>query len=294
MMSGNRFQTSGSLRFSLCIGLLLLIMAGCQDEETPRGNEPELPPYPTVSFNCIEVSEEQKSDAQSVTNTQSYQYTEGRLTGCITTQTLYVVEPLEYKHTTQVSYEAQQAVVSDDFGNVSTYTLDSYGYATSCIRQEVGGDVRNYTFSYYIAQDGSRHLSHIEEELADGSKYAEISLDYTDYPTLHITHRVDEFEQSFTATTSDEARYINLSELPFLFLSEQHPLCLHTCALYGKLLGEPLKLLVTDLKPDGESEGNETVSYSYTFDSENLVTHCIVLTHSYGKKFERELRYVIR
>lgn len=94
----------------------------------------------------------------TVTTTQTYSYSQGQLTGFTIVQSYSVQgEPMCIENAASVTYSEHQAVVTDNFGNVSVYTLDDKGYATSCTRQE-NGTVRTYTFSYFTAPEGKYYL----------------------------------------------------------------------------------------------------------------------------------------
>jgi len=187
-----------------------------------------------------------------------------------------------------VTYSEHQAVVTDNFGNVSVYTLDDKGYATSCTRQE-NGTVRTYTFSYFTAPEGKYYLKNITESINDGV-YASIDIDYGNYQALRILQKTDTYEQAYTATTPANDGINNQSGVPCLFLAELYPLSLHTAALYGKFLGEPFPILIDRIIPDGNKE---VTNYIFSFDKRNLMTSCKEVINSYGTDYTRTVSYVI-
>lgn len=259
-------------------------------------NEAKIPnahEYPETHFSKIELSEVKTGDAQPVTTTQTYDYETGRLTKFTSKQSFMSGEYVEMKSITQVVYENHKAIVTDDYGHISTYTLNDKGYATSCIRQE-GNSARYYTFSYLINADGNYFLKNATESL-DGSKvYSTINIDYSSRRELHITQLVDSYEQSYTATTPSNNEMSNTPEIPFRFLAELYPLSFHTTAIYGKLLGDPYNILVTQLKPDENSESNETTTYIYKFDKKDVDLSCEEVTNSYGTNYVHTVDYTMK
>lgn len=249
--------------------------------------------YATTTFSKIQLSEVIKSDAQTVTATETYTYHSGRLQSYDALQNFTAIEPVEMESRATVTYGDHQAVVSDDSGNVSTYTLNDKGYAVSCTRKE-GSNNRNYIFSYLTNSEGKCYLANITETMEDGTVYASINIDYKRYRALRVTQKVDTYQQAYTATTPSGNEIMNISEIPCLFFAELYPLSLHQTALYGKLLGEPLDVLISQIIPDGNSENNETVSYTYTTDGRGIVTSCQAVTNSYGTNYVRTVNYVIK
>ena len=187
-----------------------------------------------------------------------------------------------------VTYDGQQAVVTDNFGNVSTYLLNDRGYAVQCTRQEAG-TTRTYTFSYFDTE-GKYYLEHLAESI-NGEPYASIDIDYSNLRALRIVQHTDTYEQAYTAASDNGTP--NRSEVPALFLTSLYPLSLHTAALYGKLLGEPFEVLTDEIIPDGNTESREVTRYTYSFDRRNLITSCKEVTNSYGTSYTRTVNYTI-
>lgn len=266
------------------------LVACSNDNEEPEGN----PDYPTTSFSKIQLSEVHISDAQTVTTTQTYTYNAGRISDYTSMQTYLAIEPVEMKFTTTVTYSDHQAIVTDEFGNVSTYTLNDKGYAISCTRKEGGGNTRTYTFSYLTNTEEKCFLENITEKLENGNIYATVNIDYANYRALRITMHVDTYDQKYTATTPENKEIKNLSEIPCLFLAELYPLSLHSTALYGKLLGEPFNYLITQIIPNNNTESNETTTYTYSLDDRGIVTSCDEKINSYGQNYKRTVNYVIK
>lgn len=122
-------------RFSGIMFSLLLLggLAACSDDNN-GSDTPESEPstYPTTPFSKIELKEVIESDAQPVTATHTYLYNSaGRLTGYTGKQSFTAGDELfEIENTTTVEYKDHQAVITDEAGTVSTYTLNDKGYAT--------------------------------------------------------------------------------------------------------------------------------------------------------------------
>lgn len=266
------------------------LIACSNDNEEPEVN----PDYPTTSFSKIQLSEVHISDAQTVTTTQTYTYNAGRLSDYTSMQTYLAIEPVEMQFTTTVTYSDHQAIVTDEFGNISTYTLNDKGYAISCTRKEGGGNTRNYTFSYLTNTEEKCFLENITEKLENGNIYATVDIDYDNYRALRITMHVDTYDQNYTATTPENKEIKNISEIPCLFLAELYPLSLHSAALYGKLLGEPFNYLITQIIPDNNTESNETTTYTYNLDDRGIVTSCDEKINSYGQNYKRTVKYIIK
>lgn len=116
-------------RFSGIMFSLLLLggLAACSDDNNGNDTpEPEPSTYPTTPFSKIELKEVIESDAQPVTATHTYLYNSaGRLTSYTGKQSFTAGDELfEIENTTTVEYKDHQAVITDEAGTVSTYTLN--------------------------------------------------------------------------------------------------------------------------------------------------------------------------
>ena len=136
-------------RFSGIMFSLLLLggLAACSDDNNGNDTpEPEPSTYPTTPFSKIELKEVIESDAQPVTATHTYLYNSaGRLTSYTGKQSFTAGDELfEIENTTTVEYKDHQAVITDEAGTVSTYTLNDKGYATTCTSQDMAGNTRTY------------------------------------------------------------------------------------------------------------------------------------------------------
>lgn len=280
------------------ISIALLFIGGltaCSDNN--EGSDiPDNPGYPVTHFSKIELKEvKEEPGAPAVTVTQTYDYSAGRLINFTSTQSFVAGgELFKIENATNVVYGDHQAVVTDEINNISTYTLDDNGYAISCVRQEMDGKIRSYTFDYLINTEGKYFLKNITEPL-DGNKfYSSINIDYSSYRTLRITQQVDKSEQTYIASTSTGNEIANTSEIPYLFLTDLYPLSFHSVAIYGKFLGDAYNTLITDLRPEDNSGSNETTTYTYRFDKKDVDISCSELTKSYGTDYARTVDYIMK
>ena len=280
------------------IFIALLFIGGltaCSDNN--EGSDiPDNPGYPVTHFSKIELKEvKEEPGAPAVTVTQTYDYSAGRLINFTSTQSFVAGgELFKIENATNVVYGDHQAVVTDEINNISTYTLDDNGYAISCVRQEMDGKIRSYTFDYLINTEGKYFLKNITETLDGNKSYSSINIDYSSYRTLRITQQVDKSEQTYIASTSTGNEIANTSEIPYLFLTDLYPLSFHSAAIYGKFLGDAYNTLITDLRPEDNSGSNETTTYTYRFDKKDVDISCSELTKSYGTDYARTVDYIMK
>lgn len=278
--------------------IALLFIGGltaCSDDN--EGSDiPDNPGYPVTHFSKIELKEvKEEPGAPAVTVTQTYDYSAGRLINFTSTQSFVAGgELFKIENATNVVYGDHQAVVTDEINNISTYTLDDNGYAISCVRQEMDGKIRSYTFDYLINTEGKYFLKNITETLDGNKSYSSINIDYSSYRTLRITQQVDKSEQTYIANTSTGNEIANTSEIPYLFLTDLYPLSFHSVAIYGKFLGDAYNTLITDLRPEDNSGSNETTTYTYRFDKKDVDISCSELTKSYGTDYARTVDYIMK
>ena len=280
------------------IFIALLFIGGltaCSDNN--EGSDiPDNPGYPVTHFSKIELKEvKEEPGAPAVTVTQTYDYSAGRLINFTSTQSFVAGgELFKIENATNVVYGDHQAVVTDEINNISTYTLDDNGYAISCVRQEMDGKIRSYTFDYLINTEGKYFLKNITETLDENQPYSSINIDYSSYRTLRITQQVNKSEQTYIAGTSTTNEIANTSEIPYLFLTDLYPLSFHSVAIYGKFLGDAYNTLITDLRPEDNSGSNETTTYTYRFDKKDVDISCSELTKSYGTDYARTVDYIMK
>ena len=280
------------------IFIALLFIGGltaCSDNN--EGSDiPDNPGYPVTHFSKIELKEvKEEPGAPAVNVTPTYDYSAGRLINFTSTQSFVAGgELFKIENATNVVYGDHQAVVTDEINNISTYTLDDNGYAISCVRQEMDGKIRSYTFDYLINTEGKYFLKNITETLDGNKSYSSINIDYSSYRTLRITQQVDKSEQTYIASTSTGNEIANTSEIPYLFLTDLYPLSFHSVAIYGKFLGDAYNTLITDLRPEDNSGSNETTTYTYRFDKKDVDISCSELTKSYGTDYARTVDYIMK
>ena len=283
------------MKKNILIALLFIGgLTACSDNN--EGSDiPNNPVYPVTHFSKIELKEvKEEPGAPAVTVTQTYDYSAGRLSNFTSTQSFVAGgELFKIENATNVVYGDHQAVVTDEINNISTYTLDDNGYAISCVRQEMDGKIRSYTFDYLINTEGKYFLKNITETLDGNKSYSSINIDYSSYRTLRITQQVDKSEQTYIASTSTGNEIANTSEIPYLFLTDLYPLSFHSVAIYGKFLGDAYNTLITNLRPEDNSGSNETTTYKYEFDRRGIVTSCDEVTKSYGHNYMRTVYYTI-
>ena len=273
-------------KLTLALLVAAIGITACENDTDGSDNRPAVP------FSKIQLSENSPAEAgvPTVTTTQTYLYDRGLLTGSTTVQSYSVQgETMKIENYATVTYDGQQAVVTDNFGNISTYLLNDRGYAVQCTRQEAG-TTRTYTFSYFDTE-GKCYLEHLAESI-NGEPYASIDIDYSNLRALRIVQHTDTYEQAYTAASDNGTP--NRSEVPALFLTSLYPLSLHTAALYGKLLGEPFEVLTDEIIPDGNTESREVTRYTYSFDGRNLISSCKEVTNSYGTSYTRTVNYTIQ
>lgn len=146
--------------------LLLCTVAACNNEpENSTGST-----YPVTHFNTVSLQTTTVDDGPAVPTTHTYSYQAGRLQAYDLLQTVGHSTPVEISSHSQVSYTDNQAIVRDDYGNTSTYTLNSRGYATECLRQEAGSNsIRHYSFGYMAGSDDKYYLTSVCETIDDST-----------------------------------------------------------------------------------------------------------------------------
>lgn len=273
---------------------MIAALTACKDSEDEPNIGPTTPTYPATQYSKIEVKEvKSQPGTHAVTVTHTYNFDAGRLTSFNTTQGYTVgVEYFETKNATTMVYAENSAIATDEINNVSTYTLNDKGYAISCVRQEMDGRTRSYTFSYLVNVEGKHFLTKVEETLPGGRAGVIISIEHDDYKAMRITEKSGDYEQTYRAIASTD-EMTNRWEIPFIFLTELHPLSLHSAAIYGKLLGDAPIALISQLKPDDNSQSNETTTYTYRLDKMDVDISCQELTNSYGRQYVRTVDYTM-
>lgn len=202
-------------RLYLSILFLLSLVAACNKDEEETENRTKL----------LTVTETTGSGSEKVTTKQEFAFSNELLQKHTTTQT-YTDLWLEAKYThtvaTQLSYEPGKVIITDEVGNESTYIMDDEGRATSCTRNEPGGNIRTYTFNYSTSEDGI--LTGIKENI-NGKPYSEITITFLQEGTINISESSNNYQNTFIASTNSAYPGISntISRLPWLFLAERYP-----------------------------------------------------------------------
>lgn len=267
-------------RLCLSILFLLSLIAACNKDEEETENKIKL----------LTVTETTGSGSEKVTTKQEFAFSNELLQKHTTTQT-YTDLWLEgeYTHTvaTQLGYEPGKVIITDEVGNESTYIMDDKGRATSCTRNEPGGNIRTYTFSYSTSEDGI--LTGIKENI-DGKPYSEITITVLQEGTMSISESTNNHQSTFTASNNSAYPGISntMSRLPWLFLAERYPLSFHAEALYANILGAPLPVLPGRLDIEGS---DEITTYTYTADEDGYIVSCKGKTSVPGRSWSRYVQY---
>lgn len=277
----------------LIASLLLCAATACDNSQDSPATPDE--PYPVTSFSTVQLQTTTVDDGPAVTTTKTYSYQAGRLQTYDLLQTVSHATPVEISGHSQISYTDDQVIVSDNYGNTSTYTLDDEGYATECLRQEAGGTSRHYTFGYTIGSDDRHYLTSVSETTGQSvTPFSLLTLSYDADHTVRLRLDMQGQTYLYLATTDADNLLSNTSELPALFLTDLHPLSLHHEALYGKWLGDAWPYLVQHLQPADNTESGEHTDYTYRLDDQGLVTSCEVSTTSYGKSYHQSYTYTLQ
>ena len=272
----------------LAVLALIVVIVGCSGEDDPA---PQIPQVPIPGIKLTEYTQATYSDhKEEGTRTEEFYYdTDNRLTRHLTKQVFTVTmngyvdtDSLQFENT--VTYAPDKAIIIDTFGNISVYILNQAGYATNCTRMESAGTfIRNYTFRY----SADSQLTEVTETL-DNNVWSRITLQPTSETTatLAIMSGGGIITNTFQLILGER----NTSCLPWLYLTEQHPLKLHQEAMYAQLLGKAPELLIQSIAPE---EGNEKTTYSYTTDKMGELASCKESTRNSGYTYTRTVKYSI-
>lgn len=276
------------INIPIIIWLFCALSCHTDHEDIDKSEEDEKIIQPTLPYQSLTIKEVMPSDAQNMTLTQTFDCTEGKLTGYTGKQT-YAPFDFELTNHSTILYKDNQAIVTNEDNAISTYTLNTYGYATQCIRQEGGGDERTYTFYYEIGSENKHYLKEINEILPDGQSFSSIKIERDDNHSISsIRRQIETNVQNYRTVGDIGEEKKNLSEIPHPFLVESHPLSMHQEALYGKLLGEPCPMMKKQIKPDNSEEN---VTYEFSNDKEGWFTSCKITTIRDKEKYTRNITY---
>lgn len=258
----------------------------CACTEEPDGKENE--EGQDRECNKIELTEVIPSDSYDVTSVKTFSFDDGGITSYVSSQEISGGQMFSHSVTTSVAYSGSTVTMSDDNGNVMTYTLDADGYAGSCIFEEGGGTERRYSFGYFTGNDGGRYLKNVSETIGE-EVYSSLELDYSVDGRVGVLQTVDGSSQTYIIEFDGSEAVENRAAMPDLFLSELYPLSLHLAAYYGGIIGDAYEYLCTDMYPEDSPELNEHTSYSYSLDTDGYLNGCKMTTNSGGIDYVRDI-----
>lgn len=185
------------------------------------------------------------------------------------TQQKYSDSNITYE--TKLDYSENTVIVTDDRGNILTYTLNDNGYATSC-KYETPSQIRFYDFIY----TADNYLTRIEESIGS-TFFSSLDLSYENGDLTSVTTSMNDMENKIMYTASAIAYAGNLPCIP---LSETYPMSTHIEALYAGLLGKTPNHLVAKTQPYGnDDEWNE---YHYSINESGDISSLKITTHYKG------------
>lgn len=263
--------------------LAVALLSSCLDDEGTEVSLPlEIPTSPALQK--VTLTETLKSDAQDVIREETYLYAETHQLISHTTTQLF--DEFSLTHETTLSYEDQKVTVTDAFDNVSVYTLNSQGYASSCTRHEAGsGQTREYAFSYSTNTTNGSFLTGITETI-QGNVTSQIVFNSFTLSKSSLSMYQGDLSNTYDIVFNDG----NASRLPLLYLTEIYPLNLHNEAMYARLLGENPLTLIHSIHPLG---GTEESTYAYETDAAGHIHSCTESIQRNGQTFKRRVEYTV-
>lgn len=266
--------------------LIILIIStmslfSCSDDD----NKPEMI-YIEASpaLEQITIKEIMQDDGGTVTREENFYYNKAhQLVRYISTQ-IYGEGPF-IENETQITYTKNEVIIVDELNNKSIYTLSAEGYATSCIRYEVGGNTREYTFDYSTNTLNGAYLTGITEYVK-GNIRSKVIFDNLALHDATLSVQSGDITNIFQLSFTQK----NTSRLPWFFLTEIYPLNFHAIAMYARLLGDNPMYLLGTVQPKG---GDETTTYTYTTDTAGQLSSYTETTYSNGKSYNRKINYTV-
>lgn len=258
---------------------IAVLLFGCSKDNDSLPNEPEEPSTPSgivkestevrvVNFNrevnedeqqsVLTISETIKSDAQPVTKTESFIFSNSQLIKHSIRQEYNPQFTLIYE--TELAYQDKSVVVTDNNGNIFTYTVNDDGYATQC-KYETGSQIRFYYFTY----SADNYLTRIEESIGN-TFFSSLDLSYENGDLTSVTTFINDVENKILYIPTS---INNSDKLPCLPLSETYPISNHVDALYAGLLGKESPHYVAKIQAEGNNDEWTDCAYS-TYSSGNL------------------------
>lgn len=265
--------------------LFVLLAYGCTEETTVdngRDNQSKI-------VGSIELKELISSDSYDVTSTQTFMFSDGRISYYVSAQEVEGGKLFSSSDTTFVSVSDQSVRITDSYGNIRTYQLDTSGFAVSCRMEEGGGTERNYDFTYITDSEGHKYLSGVTEKTDNGDTYSSLRLYYSEEGKVRVEQTVDGSQETYIIEFNKSVAVENTYGLPDFFLSELYPLSMHMVAFYGGFIGDTYRYLCTDMYPASSPELEEHTSYEYSLDDDGELSGCRMLTVSGGEEYVRNI-----
>lgn len=251
-------------QFILCILIMGLFTSSCSKENIYLSfNE----------FQTFSISETLTTDNydERINKTESFSFTDGKLQSGKVTQVIP-----HFNHTTECPSNISYALDVTVMGCVvekATYTLNSDGYAVSCVLEESGLS-RHYQFTYT-----NGYLSSIYEEI-NGDESFSMELSYEKGNLIKTKEHIhnNEYVCKFVSTPEK-----NVGKLPLHYLTELYPLYFHNMAMYAGILGKAPNHLIQQITV--EHNTTDSVSYTYQFSNEYITSCNIKITNNVATSF---------
>lgn len=248
-----------------------------EEPSTPTGNVEESTQKRIIYFatengesnqSILTVTEIMTTDGY-VNKKETYTFNNTQLIRHFTQQKYYPEFITTYE--TKLDYSENTVIVTDDNGNILTYTLNDDGYATFC-KYETASQIRFYDFIYTT----DNFLTRIEESIGN-TFFSSLDLSYENGDLTSVTTFMNGIENKIMYTAGITA---NSDKLPCIPLSETYPMSTHVEALYAGLLGKTSNHLVAKTQPYGnDDEWNE---YHYSINEAGNISSLKITTHYKG------------
>lgn len=271
--------------------LIATLLWGCSKDNNDNNLIPTEPEEPTTPTGNVEESTQKRiiyfatengqSDQTILTVTEimttdghvnkkeTYTFNNTQLIRHFTQQKYYPEFITTYE--TKLDYSENTVIVTDDNGNILTYTLNDDGYATFC-KYETASQIRFYDFIYTT----DNFLTRIEESIGN-TFFSSLDLSYENGDLTSVTTFMNGMENKIMYTAGITA---NSDKLPCIPLSETYPMSTHVEALYAGLLGKTSNHLVAKTQPYGnDDEWNE---YHYSTNEAGNISSLKITTHYKG------------
>ena len=251
----------------------------CSNKDEPEMIYIQTPP----ALQHLTIEESMQDDGIHVKRTENFYYNENHQLIRYVSAQIYGDPSIENE--TTITYTNNEAIIIDELGNKSVYTLNSQGYATRCIRYETGGNTREYFFNYSTNTLNGAYLTGITEYI-DGEIHSKIIYNNLAVHDATLSAQSGDITNIFQLAFKKE----NTSRLPWFFLTEMYPLNFHTIALYARLLGENPMYLLEAMRPEG---GDEITNYTYTTNADGQLSSCTETIRNNGKSYSRTVNYTV-